>query len=448
MSPAVATGPRPTRFGLALFGFGDFAFNLYWQSATLFLLFYYTEALGLPVAVAASIFLVASVWDGIANFVAGLLADRHEPRGGLGRLLAVGGVPLGFGFVLAYLPPLAPGIWGMAGVFAGHILFRTAYAFINVPYLAMSARVSGDSGDRAFVAGVRMLSGTLAGVVVALGTVPLGGWLMGPGAAAQAYFGAAMLFAVIGAAVLALVGWRYRESDVPERRPPVPVSTALRVIAANRAFVTLNIAMMAVLVAVTILNKSVLYYFKYFLHDEGSGQLALASMSVVSAASLPLWMAMQRRIGARGLWFLAAGLCCLGLSVFALFDIHRAGVMQTYLMAMQGAIVGLHFVFWAMLPNTVEYGERQSGLRVEGAVFGLAALLQRLATGIATAILGFGFDTAGFVANVEQSGATLAAMRLTIALVPLGFLAISCAMMALNPLGRGEHARIMRELRR
>ena len=184
MSAAMAKGPRPTRLSLALFGFGDFAFNLYWQSATLFLLFYYTEALGLPVAVAASIFLVASIWDGIANFVAGLLADRHEPRGGLGRLLAVGGVPLGFGFALAYLPPLAPGIWGMAGVFAGHILFRTAYAFINVPYLAMSARVSGDSGDRAFVAGVRMLSGTLAGVVVALGTVPLGGWLMGPGAAA------------------------------------------------------------------------------------------------------------------------------------------------------------------------------------------------------------------------------------------------------------------------
>jgi len=40
----------PARARLLLFAFGDFAFNLYWQSIMLFLLFYYTEALGLPVA--------------------------------------------------------------------------------------------------------------------------------------------------------------------------------------------------------------------------------------------------------------------------------------------------------------------------------------------------------------------------------------------------------------
>ena len=120
------TPARPSRTRLTLFAFGDFAFNLYWQSAMLFLLFYYTDALGLPVRVAATIFMVASVWDGIANFAAGVLADRREPRGGLGWLVAIGGVPLGLGFVLAYLPPVVPGWWGMVGVFAGDIAFRTA----------------------------------------------------------------------------------------------------------------------------------------------------------------------------------------------------------------------------------------------------------------------------------------------------------------------------------
>lgn len=446
------TAARPSRARLTLFAFGDFAFNLYWQSAMLFLLFYYTDALGLPVGVAAAIFMAASVWDGVANFAAGILADRREPKGGpnndLGRLVAIGGVPLGLGFVLAYLPPVVPGWWGMAGVFAGHIAFRTAYAFINLPYLAMSARVSADSNDRAYVAGMRMLSGTLAAVVVALGTVPLGGVLLGTRAAADAYLGAALLFAVAGAAILAWVGITYREADVPERRDPVPVWTALKAIAGNRAFVTLNLAMVAMIVAVTILNKSVLYYFKYFLGDESGGQLALASMSVVSAVSVPLWMLLQRRLGTRALWFLAAAGAMTGLALFAAFDIHRAGVMQAYLMAMQAMVVGLNFVFWAMLPNTIEYGEQRSGLRVEGAVFGMAALLQRVAIGIATAIIGLGFERAGYVANVGQSAATLTAMRLTIALVPLGFLALSCLLMALNPLGRGEHARIVRGLRR
>jgi Na+/melibiose symporter-like transporter len=37
-------------------------------------------------------------------------------------------------------------------------------------------------------------------------------------------------------------------------------------------------------------------------------------------------------------------------------------------------------------------------------------------------------------------------MRMTVALVPLVFLAVSCGAMLLNPLGRGAHQRILREL--
>ena len=144
------------------------------------------------------------------------------------------------------------------------------------------------------------------------------------------------------------------DDERTDRAAPGPVLTAWRASAATRAFVTLHLAMMAVIVAVTILNTSVLYYFKYVLDDEGGGQLALASMSVVSAVSVPLWMWLRRSLGARALWFLASALAMAGLAAFALFDIHRAGVMQAYLMAMQAMIVGLNFVFWAMLPNTIE----------------------------------------------------------------------------------------------
>jgi GPH family glycoside/pentoside/hexuronide:cation symporter len=98
-------------------------------------------------------------------------------------------------------------------------------------------------------------------------------------------------------------------------------------------------------------------------------------------------------------------------------------------------IVGLNFVFWAMLPNTIEYGERETGTHVEAAVFGMAALLQRVAIGIATAILGWSFSAAGYTANVPQSADTLTAMRNVVIVVPLAFLAMSCIAMALSPLG-------------
>jgi Na+/melibiose symporter-like transporter len=425
----------PSKARLALFAFGDFAFNLFWQSIMLFLLFYYTDALSLPIAVAATTYMVASVWDGIANFAAGVLVDRGQERFRYGAVMIAGAVPLGLTFVLTYMPPAAKGGVAVAWVLGAHLLFRTAYAGVNVPYLAMTARISADAGDRAFVAGLRMMFGTAAAVTVALCTVPVGRWLTGS-SAAEAYFGAAVLFAGLGALILVLVGATYREGTQPHRPLPASVGAALLSLAKNRAFVALNAAMMAMIVAITVLSKSVLYYFKYLLNDPEAGQLALGAMGLVSGIAIPLWMLVGRRVGLRALWLISAGFGMTGLLVFASVPFGGTRTMQLFLVGMQVMSVGLNFVFWAMLPNTIEYGEQATGLHVEGTVFGVAALLQRIAIGIATAILGWSFASAGYVANVEQSEATLASMRMTVAFAPLAFLALSCIAMLWNPLGR------------
>jgi len=426
---------RPSRPRLLLFAFGDFAFNLYWQSVMLFLLFYYTDAIELRPEVAATIYMIASVWDGIANFLAGVFVDRLQSRLRYGPLLAAGALPLGLSFVLAYLPPALPGLLGAAVVLLGQILFRTAYAATNVPYLAMTARVSADETDRAFVSGLRMMFGTAAQVTVALTTLPMGRWLTGS-SAAEAYLGAAAVFAVVGAAILVIVGATYRELAKAERPAPGNVGAALASLARNRAFLALNGAMLLVIIAMTVLGKTVLYYFKYLLDDPEAGQVALASMGLVSAIAIPLWMLLGRYIGLRALWLLATGLGMAGLILFAAIDVRGVIVMQAFLIGMQVMAVGIYFIFWAMLPNTIEYGERTTGLHVEGTVFGVAALLQRVAIGIATAILGWSLASAGYVPNVRQSPETLAAMRTMVTIVPLVFLALSCVAMLMNPLGR------------
>ena len=433
---AAASVAVPTKARLLLFAFGDFAFNLYWQSVMLFLLFYYTDALELPMGVAATAYMVASVWDGIASFIVGVLVDRNRTARGYGAVLTIGAIPLSLSFILAYLPPSLSGWVGIALVFGGHLLFRTAYAAINVPYLAMSARISSDERDRALVAGLRMLFGTAAAVLVALATVPLGRWLTGS-SAAESFLGSAIIFAIIGAVILLIVGATFREAAKVERPYPSDVMTALKSLVRNRAFVMLNAAMMAMIVAITVLNKSVLYYFKYVLNDPDAGQLALASMGVVSGIAIPLWIVLGRVVGLRALWLVAAGAGMVGLAIFAAVDIRGAQVMQLFLIVMQVLIVGLNFAFWAMLPNVIEYGERETGIHVEGTVFGMAALLQRLAIGIATAILGWGFASAGYVPNVQQTSETLSGMRATVALAPLLFLGLSCVAMIANPLGRG-----------
>jgi GPH family glycoside/pentoside/hexuronide:cation symporter len=281
-----------------------------------------------------------------------------------------------------------------------------------------------------------MLFGTTAAVIVALTTVPIGRLITGTDDPKRTYVAAAMLFALIGAAILAVVGATYRERVTISRPPPQGIRAALVSLARNRAYVSLNAATMAMIVAITVLGKSVLYYFKYILGDVGAGQLALALMFMVSAIAIPAWMLLGKAVGLRLLWLIAAVGGILALTLFAGVGISSVRGMQLFLIVMQVVNIGLNFVFWAMLPNTIEYGESETGVHVEGSVFGVAALLQRIAIGIATAILGWGFASAGYVANASQSAATLAGMRATVAFVPLVFFALSCAAMLLNPLGR------------
>jgi Na+/melibiose symporter-like transporter len=432
---------RPSKPRLLLFAFGDFAFNLYWQSVMMFLLFYYTDSIDLPIGIAATTYMVASMWDGVANFGAGMILERRQSTIRYGALIAIGGVPLGLSFALMYLPPLAKGAAGIAIIFIAHLLFRTAYAAVNVPYLAMTARISPDAGDRALVAGSRMLFGTTAAVIVALTTVPLGALLTGTVDPKRTYVAAAVFFALVGAAILAIVGTTYRERVAISRPPSGSIRTALLSLARNRAYVSLNAATMAMIVAITVLGKSVLYYFKYVLGDLGAGQLALALMFMVSAVAIPAWMLLGRVVGLRLLWLIGAIGGIAALALFAGVGIGSVREMQLFLIVMQVVNIGLNFVFWAMLPNTIEYGEDETGIHVEGAVFGVAALLQRIAIGIATAILGWGFASAGYVANASQSATTLAGMRATVAFVPLVFFALSCAAMLLNPLGRRSPTR-------
>jgi GPH family glycoside/pentoside/hexuronide:cation symporter len=370
-----------------------------------------------------------------------MILERRQSTIRYGALIAIGGVPLGISFALMYLPPLAKGAAGIAIIFIAHLLFRTAYAAVNVPYLAMTARISADAADRALVAGSRMLFGTTAAVIVALTTVPLGALLTGTVDPKRTYVAAALFFALVGAAILAIVGATYRERVAISRPPSGSIRAALLSLARNRAYVSLNAATMAMIVAITMLGKSVLYYFKYVLGDLGAGQLALALMFMVSAVAIPAWMLLGRVVGLRLLWLIGAIGGIAALALFAGVGIGSVREMQLFLIVMQVVNIGLNFVFWAMLPNTIEYGEDETGIHVEGAVFGVAALLQRIAIGIATAILGWGFASAGYVANASQSATTLAGMRATVAFVPLLFFALSCAAMLLNPLGRQSPAR-------
>ncbi|HWY25477.1 MAG TPA: MFS transporter, partial [Nevskia sp.] len=127
-------------------GAGDFGFNLYWQMASFYLLYFYTDVLGLPPATAGAIYMSALVWDAMADPLIGMLADRTRSRYGRYRpYLLFGGPPLTLCFLLMFVGPGGGGTLAVAFAAATHVAFRSVYAVINIPYASLFARVTRDA---------------------------------------------------------------------------------------------------------------------------------------------------------------------------------------------------------------------------------------------------------------------------------------------------------------
>lgn len=426
------------------FASGDFAFNLYWQSLTLYLLYFYTDVLDLTIAAAAAIYMVGSIWDGCADLAVGSLIDRRRASSGYRVYLIIGAVPLGLSFVLVYVPSGLAGPVRIAAVLAAHLLFRSFYALVNIPYSALTARITRSSADRASIAGYRMLFGTVAAMLVAATTQPLSRWIAGSSDSPRGFLLVAVLFAAIAVAITLHVASATRE-EVLHDRPAASMTSAgtLRLIGSNRAFVTLLSAMVFAILAMATIDKSVLYYFKYDLGSEAAGQATLTLMSLAAGVSIPLWMAIGRRIGGRLVWLCSCTLTLAALATFAVFQPATVLFMQAILIVQQIGLIGVNFAFWSMLPNTIEYGEARGAGRADATTYGLAALIQKVAIGAAAGLFGLAFDAIGYHANVVQTPATLAGMRWILVLVPATGLSASALCIAVNPLRHGIHDRIV-----
>lgn len=432
---------------LIAFASGDFSFNLYWQSSLFYLLFFYTEVLGLPPALAGVVALAGSVWDGAADLAIALVVEssRKGPRWFVVR--AAG--PLGLSFIGLYVAPTASVTALAILALAGQLLFRTFYAIANVSYSAWSVRVSSRSADRGIVAGARMIFGALAALTVTYVTTHLP-HMIGGHADGRGFFASAAVLAVIGTLTLLFLVMAVhagKQDRLPHVTTPaaVPIRGSLMALARNRSFVTLNLAALASSIAGGLLIQSVLYRFGAVGHDARTGSQALATMSIVGAACVPGWMLGGRAIGTRATWLVAAALALTALVLFATLGRSDPVATELFLVIVQVALTGFNYAFWAMLPDTVEFGELVTGVRLETTTFGAAALLQKLGVGLASALIGLTYQLTGY-RMVGPGTSHAAGTALTMVAGPALFIALSVPLMLANPLRRNTHDAIVQAL--
>ena len=265
---------------------GDLGLNVYWQGISLFLFFFYTDVMGIPVWWAGFTIFVASVWDGITDPVMGAIADRTRTRRGRYRPYLLFGAPvLAVGFVAAFLAP--PGLGSgalVAYALISHLVLRTLYTVLAIPYSALSARMTRDSTERGSLAGWRMQAAALGGLTTAFAT-PAIVQVMSSVSGGDPRLGWALAALVMGMTATAILWLCFATTIEPTETETAPVGrgpglhdvlTAAAMLRRNGPLAMVFVAIVMASLCLAMMSKTLIYWFKYAVGNEAAAGPALA----------------------------------------------------------------------------------------------------------------------------------------------------------------------------
>ncbi|WP_010214922.1 MFS transporter [Sphingomonas sp. PAMC 26621] len=384
---------------------GDLGFNFVWQSVELYLLFYYIRTLGIAPAVASAIFLVGAVVDWGIDPLVGAIADRAAPRIPL-RLWVLAGGPLSVLLLaLAFAPLPVPRAWIPPVALAVYLALRIAYGIGNIPYGALTARISTDPADHLALSSARMQGAAIGGLIAALVFALL------PTAQGTTDFrSGALLLAVLAlpAFLATFLGVRER---VPAPTRPRPIGETASLWRGARATVgllryspalrRLLATILAAGLAVTVINKSLLFLFE----EIGAPRLGLFVALAPATALLvttPGWAMVGTRIGRPSTLLVGAALQVAATVLTYLLRENVAAVIVLTCVAIVAGC-GISVMFWSLVPAAVAECEREmEGGGYAGRVYALANIARKLGQALAPTVIA--------LTLARSPGATLAGM--------------------------------------
>jgi GPH family glycoside/pentoside/hexuronide:cation symporter len=441
----VARLPFRRRFGYSV---GDFGFNLFFTTASLYLLYYYTDVLGLPPATAGWIFAVALIWDAVSDPIMGYIASRTRSRWGRYRpYLLFGSIPLAASWVLMFVPTGLSGEPLVLFTLSAHVLFRTLYTVVSMPYLSLSAVMTTDSAERGALASYRMISAIVAGLFSAF-TLLKFAEALGGGDPMRGFLLSSILFATLAAAILLFV-YAFTEEAVQAAEAPRPTAREMvAMLRGNKPFWLIAGWLLMWSTASTLFGKTLPYQFKYGFDRPELIGTALAGITAFALLALPFWAMLMHRTSKRAVSLAGTAVGFLGYGLYWAAGDQLGGPVAVAI-ALLGIAGGAGaMTFWAMIPDTVEYGEWRAGVRAEGIIFGLISFVQKAALGLSVGLLGELLTAIGYTANQRQAADTLAHMHLLMSAGPMLLVTVGASFVFFYPLDRATHGRLVRVLAR
>ena len=433
---------------LSVFGYGagDAANSMIISTGNMFLLVYYTDVAGIGAAAAGTMLLLLRVFNAFTDIAAGRIVDRvHSRRWGKFRpFLMFGFVPLLLSVAVFHVPDADPSM-KLLYAYCTYGLVCVAYSMVNVPYGCLVGAMTQDAKERARLGGARTLGGLFIGATLGFFIAPL----LGAGEDMQQIFTwLTITFAVVGSALYAFTGAVCNER-VSASVPKITLSQSLAALKANSPLVILCVSSVLFVTGTSATGASQFYYLRDVLSRVDLFPLMAAAQVVITLTLAVLIPRPVARWGKRAVYSAGAGLGAVGgvLVFLAPADAPLVGVAGLVLGLLASASVSI--VTWALIADTVEYGEWKTGVRVQGINYALLAATRKLGMGFGAGVVAFSLAWGGYTSGVaEQSDAATLAIRAAAGLLPGVLVLAAVGIMCWYRLTDQRHAELVASLSR
>lgn len=458
MSSTIHKLPFKEKFA---YGFGDLASVLYWQTFMLYFTYFYTDVFLIPASVAATMFLVSRIWDGVNDPMMGILADRTKTRWGKFRpYLLWLCVPFAIAGVLAFTVPDFGYTGKVIWAYATFILIMMLYTAINIPYTALMGVISPDSNERTSVSSFKFLFAFAAGIIVSATLLPMTKSLGGGNDAK----GWQLSFIIYGIAAIAffLIAFKgTRERVLPPKSQKSSIKQDLYELVTNKPWLILLATTITFILFVAVRSSVTVHYFKYVIGTQELslpfigkksydfnymvsayntvGQIA-SLLGVLLVSSFAKWVGKKR---AFNIMFIVA---IFSTAILYVLNANQLGLI--FFFQITGSITGgpLSVLLWAMYADTADFGEWKRGRRATGLVFSASTMSQKFGWAFGAFVALNLMSQVGFEPNVDQSSESIRGLLLLFSLIPAAMGVVSMAILFFYPLHDKRVAQISADL--
>lgn len=417
-SPPTGELPRSVRAG---YGAGSVATGAFATVPGLMLLPYLTDALGIAALAAGAIVFLPKAWDVLLNPIAGRISDRSkDPRGPRRPFLLVAGIALAISFALVFAAPdlgsrTFDGLW----VVVCFVAAATAYAFFQVPYVAMPAEMTSTYEER-----TRLMTWRIAilafAIMLAGATAPLIRDLVG-GRQGYRLMGVLMALLILTGALTAYRGTRKAPIGAPQAGSGT-LRDQLRVVARAPDFRLLLTTFMIQALATGCMLAGVDYLAGDVLDSPGATTALFVCFVGPPLVLTPLWAEIGRRLGKRRAYVVSSLVLALGAALCAVAPIASVPVVCLVVAVVGAGYAGCQLFPLSMLPDVAAVDARRTkegrtgvytGVWTAGETLGLA-----LGPAVFAVVLALGDYRSGTTGDVVQPASALTAITLGFSLLP------------------------------